>query len=328
MRVGIYGFGAIGRLIAKAALERGYEIVGAVDIDPKLLGRDVGEVLGLGEKLGVEISKDPLTLIEADVVFHATGSYLDKVFDQLVAVIDMGIDTVSTCETLAYPWYRYPVLARKLDELAKARNAVLLGSGINPGFLLDTLVVVLTAPFNIVEKIRAIRSVDAAKRREPFRRKIGVGEDPNIVREKLKRGEITGHVGFSESVLLIADAAGIHLDKVIEDQQVVVAEEDVESSGIKVSKGQTRGLIGYGTGYVGGNEVIRLEFHAYVGAEEFEEIEIIGKDYKVTWRSTGTPGDYGTAAVLLSLAEKLTLYPPGLLTMADIIPFKPHIKAS
>lgn len=328
MKVGIYGFGAIGRLIAKVALDRGYEIVGAVDINPELLGKDIGELLNLKEKLGAIVSKDPSVLKNADVVFHSTGSYLDKVFDQIVVVVNMGIDVVSTCETLSYPWYRYPVLARRLDELAKMRNVVVLGTGINPGFLLDTLIITLTAPFNVVKEIRAVRSVDAAKRRLPFRKKIGVGEDPKLVEEKLRRGEITGHVGFSESVLLIADAAGINLDKVEEGQKVVIAESDIESAGVRVLKGQNRGLIGYGSGYVNGKEIIRLEFHAYVAAPEYEEIKIIGKDYTITWRSSGTPGDMGTAAVLLSLAEKLASYTAGLLTMADLIPFKPNIKIS
>lgn len=325
LRIGIYGFGSIGRLIARAALDRGYEIVGVVDIDPTIVGKDIGEVLGLSEKLGVTVSRDPSSLGGADVVLHATGSYLDRVYPQIVSVVDMGIDVLSTCETLAYPYYRYPVLARKIDERARSKAVAVLGTGINPGFLLDTLIVVLSAPFNVVKRIKAIRSVDAAKRREPFRKKIGVGEDPKVVEEKLRRGEITGHVGYAESVYLVADAAGIQLTKVEEGQKTVVAESDVESSGIRISKGMNRGLIGYGAGYVGDREVVRIEFHAYVGAQEFEEISIEGRDYSVTWRSTGTPGDMGTAAILLSLAEGITGYRPGLLTMVDLLPFKPNI---
>ncbi len=326
MRIGIYGFGAIGKLLARVALDRGYEIAGVVDIDPNIVGRDISEILGLGERLGVTVSKDPTALGGAEVVLHATGSYLDKVFPQLVNVIDMGIDVVSTCETLSYPYYRYPVLARKLDELARARAVAVLGTGINPGFLLDTLIITLTAPFNVVKRVKAVRSVDAAKRREPFRKKVGVAEDPKVVEEKLRKGEITGHVGFAESVYLIADAAGIQLTRVEEGQKLVIAESDVESAGIRVAKGMNRGLVGYGAGYVGDKEIIRIEFHAYVGAEEYEEITINGKDYSITWRSTGTPGDMGTAAVVLSIAEKITEYRPGLLTMADLVPFKPNIK--
>ncbi len=325
MRIGIYGFGAIGRIIAKAAIERGFEVVAAVDIDPNLIGRDIGLAIDLGERLGVEVTNNPTVLADADVVIHATGSYLERVFNQIALTIDMGIDTISTCETLAYPYYRYPVLARKLDDIAKARGVTVLGTGINPGFLLDTLAVVLTAPFNRVRKIRAIRSIDAAKRRESFRKKIGVGEDPKVVEERLRRGEITGHVGYAESVLIIADAAGIQPTKVIEEQSIVVAEYDVKSAGITIPKNMNRGIKGYGAAYIGDREIIRIEFYAYVGAEEYEEITIEGKDYTISWRSTGTPGDMATAAVILNLVEKIKEQKPGLLTMADLIPFRPKI---
>ncbi len=321
MRLGIYGFGAIGRLAARLALDRGYEIVAVVDIDKRIVGKDVGELLGIGD-LGVKVSTDVGELADADVVLHATGSYLDKVFDQIVSVLRMGVSVVSTCETLSYPYYRYPVLALKLDEIAKAYGSVVIGTGINPGFLLDTLVAVLAASTPYVRRVRATRSLDAAKRREPFRKKIGVGEDPKVVEERLARGEITGHVGYAESVYLIAHAGDLNLTKVVEWQGVVPAESDIESSGIKVEKGRNRGARGYGAGFVGDREVIRVEFEAYVGAPEFEEVEIESKDFTIKWRSTGTPGDIGTVSVALNVAEKVPYMIPGLRLMTDLLPFK------
>ncbi len=326
MNFGVYGFGSIGRLIARVALERGFSLVGVVDIDPRIVGRDAGEVLGLEEKLGVSVSRDVSSLRRSDVVFHATGSYLDRVYRQVLDVVDIGSDVISTCETLAYPYYRYPVLARLLDERARLRNVAILGTGINPGFLLDTLLVTLSSSIPVVKSIRAVRSLDAAKRREPFRKKIGVGESPEVVEAKLRSGELTGHVGYAESVLLVADASGLNLERVVEDQHPVVAEDDVESNDVKVRKGYNKGIIGYGSGYVGGREVIRVEFKAYVGAPEYEEVAIEGLNHIITWRSSGTLGDSGTAAVVVSLAEKIKGYGPGLLTMADLLPFKPFIK--
>lgn len=326
MRIGIYGFGAIGRLIAREALERGIEVVAAIDINPEIVGRDIGEILGLDKRLGVTVSNDPSALRGVDVVIHATGSYLDKVYPQLVKAIESGADVVSTCETLAYPYYRYPSLARKLDALARARGVSVIGTGINPGFLLDTLAIALATPLGVVERIVAIRSLDAAKRREPFRKKVGVGMDPMEVKAKLETGELTGHVGYAESVLLIADAAGVELARVEEGQDVVPAESDVESAGIKVPKGMNLGAKGYGVGYIGNREVIRVEFHAYVGAEEYEEITVEGRGYTIKWKSTGTPGDLGTASVILSVAEAIGSYRPGLLVMTDLVPFRIRIK--
>ncbi len=324
MRIGFYGFGSIARLAARIALKRGYEIVGAVDIDPNLVGRDIGEVLGLGERLGVEVSRDPVEALgDADVVIHATGSFLDRVFPQIATVLDMGIDVVSTCETLAYPYYRYPVLARKLDEKARSRNVAVIGTGVNPGFILDTLPIILSTSVPTVKRIRAIRVLDAAKRRESFRKKVGIGGDPREVEEKLRRGELTGHVGYAESALLIADAAGIPVSKVVEEQHVVVAEHDVESHGIKIEKGRILGVEGWAKLYSGDEEAVTVVLRAVVGEEDRDEIEIEGEEFSVKWRSSGTHGDYATASIVLSIAEVITSCRPGLLTMVDIIPFKP-----
>ncbi len=323
IRLGLYGFGSIARIVARLALRRGFEIVGAVDIDPRVVGKDVGE-LSIGEKIGVIVSRDPTSLADADVVIHATASYLDRVFSQIATVVDMGINVISTCETLAYPFYRYPTLARKLDELARSRGVSVLGTGINPGFLLDTLVIALSSTVDEVRRVVAARYVDAAKRRESFRKKVGIGMPVAEVEEKLRKGELTGHVGYAESALLIAEALGISPTKVVEEQHAVAAESDIESSGVKVPKGMCKGVSGYGAIYVGDEEVIRVEFHALVGVEDRDEISIEARESgKVVWRSSGTPGDVGTASVILSLAEKLLETRPGLLTMVDLVPFRP-----
>ncbi len=321
LRIGFYGFGAIGRLAAGLAIKRGYEVVGVFDIDRSIVGRDVGDVLGVGG-IGVKVSSDLSSLAGADVVIHATGSYLDRVYDQIVSIARLGADVVSTCETLAYPYYRYPVLAKRLDELAERHGVAIIGAGINPGFLFDTLVVTIAASIPAVKKIRVVRSLDAAKRREPFRRKIGVNEDPEVFGEKLAKGEVTGHVGFAESVYLIALASDLNPSRVVEVQKPVPSEASVESHGVRVEKGRNKGVIGYGSGYVGDNEVVRVELHAYVGAPEYEEISVEGEDAGVLWRSSGTHGDYGTAAMVLNIAEKIHTLPPGLSLITDLLPFK------
>jgi len=323
IRLGFYGFGSIARIVARLAIRRGFEIVGAVDIDPEVVGKDVGE-LATGERIGVAVSRDPGDLADSDVVIHATTSYLDKAFPQIASVLEMGVNVLSTCETLAYPYYRYPVLARKLDELARTRGATVLGTGINPGFLLDTLVVVLSSSVDEVRKIVASRYVDAARRRESFRKKIGLGRPVNEVEQDLRSGKITGHVGYAESALLIADALGINPTRIEEEQHAVAAESEVESHGVRIGRGMCRGVSGRASLYVGSAEVIRVEFHALAGVEEREEIVIeAGESGRVVWRSTGTHGDVGTASVVLSLVEKILEARPGLLTMVDLLPFRP-----
>lgn len=321
MYIGIYGFGSIGRLIAREAIERGYEVVGVVDIDKNLVGKDIGEILGLNP-MGVEVTEDIDVLANADVVIHATGSHLDKVYTQIVSVLNMGIDVVSTCETLAYPYYRYPVLAVKLNELAQDQGVAVIGTGINPGFLLDTLVTVIASSITQVKYVKAIRSVDASKRRESFRKKMGLGLDTKTVENMLRKGELTGHVGYAESVYLIAHAGDLQLTKVVEDQKPLEAEETVEIAGLRIEKGFCKGVKGYAAGFLRDREVIKVEFQAYLGAPEYEEITVVGKDYTVTWRSSGTPGDQGTAAIVLNVAEKIRRLSPGLHLMTDLLPFK------
>lgn len=326
MRIGIYGFGSIGRLVAKEALKRGWEVSGAVDIDKSIIGKDIGILLGLDREYGVKVSNDPSVLIDSDVVIHATGSYLDQVYDQILTIIGMGIDTVSTCETLAYPYYRYPVLARVIDTEALKNGVTVIATGINPGFLLDTLAITMSMPVNIVKKITAIRVIDAGKRRASFRRKIGIGLDPKEFKKLLEKRVLTGHVGYAESVLLIADALGIHLEEVIEGQEPVISEKEIAYEDRVLPKGTTIGIRGYGIGYYKGKEAIRVEFHAYLDAPEYEEITINGIEYSIKWRSTGIPGDPATASIVLNIASIIDEITPGLRTMSDIIPFKPFYR--
>lgn len=328
LRVAVYGLGEIGRILARTALRRGHELVGAVDIDPKLLGRDVGEILGV-EKMGVEVTEDvEKGLSGCEVVLHATGSYLSAVYGQLVDAIRLGKSVVSTCETLAYPYHRYPVLARRLDDLAKSRGSTVIGSGINPGFLLDTLAVVLSTPLPLLKKIKAKRSLDASKRRRSFIEKIGLGLDPSELLRGLESGRYTGHVGYAESVCIIADAASLNLTRIEEKQEPIVAEDEIRLGDLTIGKGMVRGLRGFAVGYANGVERIRVEFEAAALAPEYEEIVIEGEDHSIAWRSSGTPGDLGTASVILSIAEKLDQMPYGLLTMADLIPFRIRFEGS
>lgn len=318
--IAIYGVGEINKLVVKELLKRGgVDIVAAIDIDPNKVGKDLGNVVGLDKELGIKIVPDDEILLETqpDVVIHATGSYLDKVFDQIMNSIKAGANIISTCETLSYPWYRYPVLARIIDKTALRYGVSVLGTGINPGFLLDTLPSVLTVTTLEVRRIIARRVLNAAKRRESFKKKIGLGMPFNEVIEKLREGVLTGHVGYAESVLLIAEKIGFQPTKIVETQEPIKAENDVELMGIKVPKGHSIGIKGVGIGFANNNEIIRVEFIAKLTQEEYDEIIIEGKP-QIKWRSSGTAGDEGTAAVVVNLIPKIFEAPLGLITMNDI----------
>ncbi len=320
-RAVVYGLGPIGQLIAKVALERGIELVGAIDIDPSKVGRDVGELIGLKSSIGIRVEGDAdkvLNETKPDVVLHSTGTWLDKVYPQLVKAIRVGADVVSTCETLAWPWYRYPELAELLDNYAKAHGSTVLGAGVNPGFALDVLPAVLTVTLTRLSRVRVVRSLDASRRRYSFQRKIGLGMSLSQFKEALAKGEITAHVGFAESVLLMASMMGIRLDRVEEGQEAIVADRHYETQYFKVEEGQVRGVVGHGSGFVGSNEVIRVELRACIACEDYEEVTLEGEP-TVTWRSSGTPGDPATAAVVVNLAKRIIDAKPGLITLKDLV---------
>ena len=321
IRAVVYGVGPIGQLIARVALEKGFDVVGAIDIDPQKVGKDLGEVLGLDKTLGIKVESDADKVLRdsnPDVVLHSTGSFFDKVYPQIMRAIRVGADVVSTCETLAWPWYRYPDLAELVDNYARNYGSTVLGAGVNPGFVFDVLPAVLSTTLTRLEKITVTRSLDASKRRYSFQKKIGLGMTPTQFREALGRGEITAHVGFAESVLLMASMMGLRLDRVEEGQEAIIADRHYETQYFRIEEGQVRGVVGHGSGFIGDKEVIRVELRACVECEDFEEVRLMGEP-SITWRSTGTSGDPATAAVIVNLAPRVLNARPGLVTLKDLV---------
>jgi 4-hydroxy-tetrahydrodipicolinate reductase len=324
LRVILYGVGAVGSLIAKFLLEKeGVEIVGAVDIAKNKVGKDLGEVLGIERKLGIKVSADADALfskIKADIAIHTTSSFLKDTFPQIASIIKYGVKVISTCEELTYPYYTEPKLAKELDTLAKKHNATVLGTGINPGFLMDTLVITLTAVCQKIEKIEAARVMNAATRRLSFQRKIGAGLTVEEFRQKIENKQITGHVGLEESIAIIADALAWKLEKiVVESVEPVIAKKSVRSNDIKVNAGEVAGLRQKARGVMKNKEVITLDFQAYIGArEEYDAITIDGVPSVNQKIQPCVHGDIGTIAMVVNSIPKVIKASPGLLTMKDL----------
>ena len=329
VRVVSYGIGVIGRRLANHLLDKeGVEIVGAIDINPQLLGKDLGEVLGR-EKIGVIISKDVDRVLEEtkpDVVCHTTMSYLRQTYDQLEGILRHGVNIVSTCEELGYPYVEEAsaVLAEKLDKLAKEKGATLLGTGINPGYLMDALPIFLTGPCEEVESIYVARQMNAATRRIPFQKKIGAGLTVEEYREAIDTGKITGHVGLEQSIKMIADTLGWELDEIkVEPPQPVTFDHEVSSDAIKVPAGRVAGGKQVAYGIKGGVKLITMDFRAYIGAEEeYDMVRIEGVPPVYNKISPCVHGDHGTIAMATNMIPHVINAEPGLKTMADLPP--PH----
>jgi len=324
VKIVLYGVGAVGTMIAKFLLQKkGVEIVGAVDIAENKVGKDLGEVLSLEKKLGIKVSSDIDTILEKakpDIAIHTTSSFLKDTFPQLAAIVKHGVNVVSTCEELSYPQVSEPILAEKLDTLAKNYDATVLGTGINPGFLMDTLVITLTAPCQRVERIIATRVMNAATRRLPFQKKIGAGLTIEEFKRRIETKQITGHVGLEQSIGMIADALGWKLDKIsVEAAEPVIAEKAVESKDIKVKAGNAAGLRQKAKGFIKNNEVITLDFQAYIGAkEEYDAVKIEGVPNINQKIQPCVHGDLGTVAMVVNSIPKVINAPAGLHTMKDL----------
>lgn len=318
-RIICYGLGPIGQGIARLALTRpGIEIVGAVDVDPAKIGRDLGEVLG-GEKLGVTVSESigVLNGSGGDVVLHATGSALARVSPQLIEIMEIGADIVSTCEELSYPWTAQPQLAAELDAAARRAGVTVLGTGVNPGYAMDALPLMLTAPCASVEAVRVLRVVDAARRRGPLQKKVGAGLTPEQFAEQVRLGTVR-HVGLPESLHMLATSLGWELDSSDDMIEPVIAEQPIVTEFANVQAGQVAGVRQVASGMKGGREVLRLELRMYLGATDPQDtIEIDGNPPIRMSIAGGLHGDVATAAMVVNAIPSVARAVPGLASMAD-----------
>jgi 4-hydroxy-tetrahydrodipicolinate reductase len=324
IRVVLYGVGAIGSSIAKLLLEKeGVEIVGAIDVDKNKVGKDLGVLLGTGKRLGVTVSDDSRKVLSkacASIVIHATSSRLRDVYPQIAPLAEYGVNVISTCEELSYPYVSEPELAKKLEALGTKYAMTFLGTGINPGFLMDTLVIALTGVCQKVDSIKVDRVMNAGTRRVPFQKKVGAGLTVSEFRKKMETKAISGHVGLEQSIGMIASALRWDLDKItVEQVEPVVAKLAVASEAIQVKKGDVAGLKQIAKGMMKRKPVITLNFQAFIGAkEEYDAITINGVPPIHEKISPCVHGDYGTTAVIVNSIPRVMNAPPGLATMKDL----------
>ncbi len=317
-----YGIGPIGASILKLMREKeAIEIIGAIDTDPAKVGKDLGEVVGASDApWGIKVSGDAKGVLEqsADVVMHTTSSSLPKVMDQLLAAMEVGSCVVSTCEELSYPYRTHPELALQLDKSAKENGVALVGTGVNPGFVMDKLVVTLAAVSQRVEHAKALRIVDASKRRLPLQKKIGAGLSVEEFRTKVKEGTIK-HVGLPESVAMVADSLGLRIDEITESIEPKVATERVQTEFLTVEAGQAAGVHQIARGLSEGKELIYMELQMYVGAKDpGDTVELTGHPNISLVIPGGSHGDIATASVAVNSIPSILEAPSGLRTSRDL----------
>ena len=316
------GLGPIGAGVVRQVAERkGFRIVGAADIDPTKVGRDLGDIANVGRALRVKISDDVKKTIKKtkpDVIVLCTSSSLKKVTPQIEEILKLKVPIVSTTEELAYPTKPNMKYARAIHQLAKKYKVAVLGTGVNPGFVMDALPIMLTGVCERVESLRIDRIQDARIRLLPFQQKIGAGLTREQFQAKVDDGSVR-HVGLAESVSMIADAVGLKLDRISDEIQPKMATLTVASEFLAVDPGFVCGIIQDGIGYRNGLPVIALHMEAYLGApESYDAVEIVGSPALKMKLAGGVHGDIATAAIVVNSLPKILEVAPGLHTMRDM----------
>lgn len=313
------GLGPIGQRLTRYLVEReGIAVIGGIDPDPQKVGKDIGIWAGLENK-GIEIAEgigSCSNLTEADVAVISTVSSLQDIEAQIKEAADYGLDVVSTCEKLSHPWQTHPECSKRIDTYCREKGVTCVGTGVNPGFLMDYLPSVLTSVCREVEHVRVERIQDALPRRKPFRDKIGVG----LTKEEfeLKRDAIR-HVGLPESVYMIADAMSWKLDKVRETMSPILAEKNIQGDKINVRQGELAGVQQVAKGFKKGKEIITLVFKAAVGIEKsYDSIRITGTPGFTSTIPGGINGDIATSAIMVNAIRSVQKAEAGLKTMLDI----------
>ena len=323
IRVIQYGLGPIGQACVRYIVgEYGDRItvVGAVDIDPEKIGQDIGQVCGLDRELGIGVSpslNEALSISGgADAVVHTTASSLALVSDQLIECMEAGVNVVSSTEELSYPWDTQPDISRRLDQAARNRAVSIVGTGVNPGFIMDSLPLLATSASARVESIKIQRKVDAGIRRLPLQRKIGAGLTLQEFAARKATGKF-GHVGLKESALMVAAGLGWSVESVEETLDPVT--DDRLSPGESNEEGYVLGIHQHVAIRSADGRSIELDLKMYVGADNpGDSIKIEGEPPLELVVPGGVFGDTATVAMLVNTLPRICEATPGLKTMLDL----------
>jgi 4-hydroxy-tetrahydrodipicolinate reductase len=321
IRVMHFGLGPIGAAIVKqVASKPGLKIVGAVDVDAAKVGRDLGDVVGLSKRIGIRVHDDAAKALKAakpDIVVHCTSSSIKQVMPQLETILKAKAAIVSTTEELSYPGYTHIRQARQIHAWAKKAKVAVLATGVNPGFAMDALPIMLTSICERVDRVQVNRIQDARSRRLAFQQKIGAGLTTEQFQKKVEDGSVR-HVGLTESIAMIADSLGWRLDRISDDIQPKLAMVTVASEFLAVDPGYVCGIVQEGVGYRNGQPAIRLHVEAYLGAPEtFDSVDIEGAPNVAMRILGGIPGDTATVSSVVNAIPRVLAAPPGLHSMRD-----------
>lgn len=324
IRVIQFGLGAMGRVMASIILgKRDMQLVAVIDRNPENKGKDLGLVLGLKKKTGILVTDDAeavFSTVKADAMVHAAVSYVPKVWEQIKPAVEKGISVVTIAEEMGYPWVKYPQICAEMDRTAKANNARILGSGINPGFAMDLVPLLLTGICRRVDAITVTRIIDFSPFGASIQKNIGIGMTPKEFKDGVKMGKLPLHIGLPESAYMVAAGLDWKIDKVEETRDPILAKKPIKVPGyMTVKKGNVAGFNHRCFAYSKGKKIITLEELGRVDPkEEYRNIIKIEGDPKLLEWVNVPPGHITTTSHAVNLVPALLKTAPGLRTMLDL----------
>lgn len=315
IKVAVIGLGRIGIETAALIYKREeYELVGLVDISPDLIGRDLSELAELDEMTGIKVVEEIGRVHPApDAAILTTSSTLPSVFPTLKELILAGINVVTSCEEMIFPWLNSPEMADELDELCRRNGAIVYATGVNPGFVMDRLPAFLAQVCQEIKRVEVTRVVDASTRRRALQAKIGSGLTVEEFEERISRGE-GGHAGLSESLAYLARKLDLDVDEIEEEISPVIAQREIKTDFFDVPPGRVIGVRQIATGRdKKGGEPVKLRLEMYLDADDpRDEVRIEGVPPLHFRIEGGTPGDQATSAILVNSIPLLSGMEAGL----------------
>lgn len=331
----VYGVGAMGSNMVRLLQRRPFSrVVGAVDWDPRKIGRDVGDVAGLEIPLGINVAYPPdevLGKIDADVVLLATTAFIEEAYPIIVDILKQSINVITIAQELFFPLPHHTPLAQEIDQLARTAGVSVTSVGINPGFIMDIIPIVASLPCWSVKKVKSERIVDFSPYGPDEMRHIGAGLTPQDFNAGVREGKI-GHIGLLETAAMVSNCLGLGVDELHQEKSAIITNKVRESQFIKISSGR---VCGFKQNVVGTNSgEIRLDL-SMVGlvCPDFGEDRLTLGDYT---RIEGEPsvdvtikeeisqkGGLGTAGVAVNMIPRILASAPGFHTMNELA--LPHI---
>ena len=321
LRILHVGLGPLGERIVRDLHDRGLgRVVAAVDHDAGLVGRTLEELVpgtGSDTRIVGHLSEvGELNDIRCAIV--TTSSDLELCMDTFRPLLKAGCAVVSTCEELSWPWLRHPVAAQELHETCVRHGGRILGTGVNPGFLMDALPVAASTVCRNVHGVTIERIQDASSRRLPFQRKIGAALDDAEFQRRVDAGTLR-HVGLGESLSFVAHYLGLDLERWEETIEPVHAETELDCDLGRIPAGGTRGVEQVARGWVGGEERLKLVFRAAIAEPApCDRVTIDGEPPVRVEIPGGVHGDVATSAIVMNVVRPLLQAPPGLHTMGSL----------